>query len=84
MFCIYFITFTMISIKRVQTCASEQSAATHGSLKETRATIAAINTVMFSIWSITTYFTRHWCGQSSSYYEKYYRLSVKNFIYNQI
>lgn len=70
----------LLSVKNVQTCASEQCAATHRSLEETRATIAAINTVMFSVWSITTYFTGHWCGQSSSYYERCSRLSVQNFI----
>lgn len=35
---------------------------------------------MFSIWSITTYFTGHWGGQSSSYYEKCYHSSAKNFL----
>lgn len=36
-------------VKNIQTCAGEQGAATHGSLEETRATVAAINTVMFAV-----------------------------------
>lgn len=70
-----FITF----VKNIQTCAGEQGAATHGSLEETRATVAAINTVMFAVWSITAHFAGHRRGQSSSCREKRYPSSDKNF-----
>lgn len=71
-YAVFFITF----IKNIQTCAGEQSAATHGSLEETWATVAAINTIMFTVWSITAHFAGHRRGQSSSYREKRRRIEI--------